>query len=254
MSLLLTGLVVFLTHGLEAITGFGCTVLALPFVTLLLGLGEAKFLLAILAWALALYIAISKHRRIVWAQFGVILLFVGLGMPLGMYAFATLPKALLIRLLGLFIVLSAAIQLWKLFLSPLLERRGGGALRKGKAVSLAPAWYHYLFLFAGGIVHGAFASGGPLVVLYAARSLPEKGNFRATLTLLWATLNTVLIIGFAGSGLFTPERRLLLAEMAPFLIAGIAVGELVHNRVRGDLFAKIVFVTLFFTGIFMSLF
>lgn len=252
LTLALTGLVVFITHGLEAITGFGCTVLALPFVTLLLDIGEAKFLLAILAWALALYIAISKRKRIVWRQFGVIVLFVGLGLPIGMYAFATLPKAFLIKLLGIFIIVSAALQLWKLFATPMLARHRTGG-RSGEPGSPKPLfWYHYVLLFIGGIVHGAFASGGPLVVLYASRALPEKGNFRATLTLLWATLNTVLILGFASAGMFTSDHWLLLGEMAPFLVGGIVAGELIHNRVKGEIFSKIVFVTLFITGIFMT--
>lgn len=251
---LLTGLVVFVTHGLEALTGFGCTVLALPFVTLLLGISEAKFLLTILAWALAIYIAASKFRKIVWRQYGIIVLYVGLGLPIGMYAFATLPRALLVRLLGAFITVSAAAQLWKLALAPLFARRRA-ALRPGAAGSAAgggriPRPY-YVLLFLGGIVHGAFASGGPLVVLYAAKALPDKGNFRATLTLLWATLNTVLIIGFASSGMFTPERWLLLAEMTPFLVAGIVAGEVAHNRVEGTIFGRIVFALLFVTGVFM---
>ena len=254
LAVALTGLVVFLTHGLEALTGFGCTVLALPFVTLLLGLGEAKFLLAILAWVLALYIASTKFRRIVWKQYGIIVLFVGMGMPIGMYAFATLPRPLLIKLLGGFITVSASIQIWRLFLSPLLARRWPSlrpatASEGGAAKPIAPGYY--LLLFLGGIVHGAFASGGPLVVLYAAKALPDKGNFRATLTLLWASLNTVLIIGFARAGMFTPDRWLLLGIMAPFLVAGIAAGEFVHNRVDGTIFARIVFATLFVTGIFM---
>ncbi|MDA8409034.1 MAG: hypothetical protein M0001_01430, partial [Treponema sp.] len=180
LTLVLTGLAVFVTHGLEAITGFGCTVLALPFVTLLLGIGEAKFLLAILAWALALYMAISKRKRIVWKQYGIILLFVGLGLPIGMYAFATLPKALLVKLLGVFIIISASLQLWRLFVTPLLAARAGGAgspaptaapvvaaptATATPSATATPAprpifWYHYALLFIGGIVHGAFASGG----------------------------------------------------------------------------------------------
>ena len=165
LTLILAGLVVFVTHGLEAITGFGCTVLALPFVTLLLGIGEAKFLLAILAWALALYMAISKRKRIVWKQYGIILLFVGLGLPIGMYAFATLPKAFLVKLLGIFIIISAALQLWRLFVTPLLAARAEGEVSPAPAALATPDlsaaaspaqrplfWYHYVLLFIGGIV------------------------------------------------------------------------------------------------------
>ena len=84
LSLLITGIVVFFTHGLEAITGFGCTVLAMPFVTMLLGIDQAKFLLAVLAWVLALYFVVTKFKKIVWKQYLIIVGFVGLGMPIGM--------------------------------------------------------------------------------------------------------------------------------------------------------------------------
>ena len=46
--LLLAGLVVFVTHTLESVTGFGCTALAFPFVILLMkDLERAKIVLSI---------------------------------------------------------------------------------------------------------------------------------------------------------------------------------------------------------------
>ncbi len=248
-ALILSGVVVFLTHALEAITGFGCTVLAMPFVAMLLGLERAKFILAILAWVLALYFVISKFNKIVWKQFLIIVFFVGLGMPIGMWAFAYLDKGLLTKLLGTFIIASAGIQLWKRLFRPLLQRREGIPIAEaGEGLPLAVYWF---LLFIGGIVHGAFATGGPLVVLYASRALPDKGNFRATLTLLWATLNTVLILQYAKLGAFTTQAWGDLGLMAPFLASGIVVGEMVHHRVDSELFSKIVFSMLFITGIVM---
>lgn len=250
-ALLLTGAVVFLTHGLEAVTGFGCTVLAMPFVAMLLGLDRAKFILAILAWVLALYFAATKFRKIVWKEFLVIVGFAGAGMPLGMWAFEKLDRTALTKALGVFIVVSAAIQLWKRIVSPLLARRRSASGR-GAGPGL-PRPVYWLLLFAGGIVHGAFATGGPLVVLYAAKALPDKGSFRATLTLLWASLNTILIFQFAAAGRFTAGAWRELGFMAPFLIAGIVAGEIAHRRVDADLFSKIVFSMLFATGVVMVL-
>ena len=37
-KIIAVGIVVFLSHLLEGITGFGCTVIALPFITILLGI------------------------------------------------------------------------------------------------------------------------------------------------------------------------------------------------------------------------
>ena len=103
----------------------------------------------------------------------------------------------------------------------------------------------------GGIVHGAFASGGPFVVLYAVKKLEDKGEFRATLCLLWASLNTVLMIDFYQDGIFTTEIMTELGILMPFLVAGIISGELIHNKVDPEIFKKIVFTVLLITGIIM---
>lgn len=250
INLLLTGIVVFITHALEAITGFGCTVLAFPFVTQLLDIKEAKVILSIIAWILALYIVLTKLKKINLKQFFIIVLFVGIGMPAGIYFFNELPSDLLKLFLGIFIVVTSVIQLRKIY--------------HKKDHSKLPKWFYYIILVVGGIVHGAFASGGPFVVLYAARNLPDKGEFRATLCLLWTSLNTAL---FFTDPTFVPifsaikntvvnkapmtVEMVHLLWMIPFLVAGIIVGELVHNKVDGEKFKKLVFLVLLATGIFM---
>lgn len=239
-AFILTGVVVLITHALEAVTGFGCTVLALPFATWLLGIDRAKILLMVLAWILALYFAVIKYQKINFRQFGVIILFAGLGLPLGIAAFDYLPKQVLIRSLGVFIVVSASIQLYKLIF-PAKEGKG-----------LPPAVY-YALLFAGGIIHGAFASGGPLVVLYASKVLKDKGEFRATLCLLWASLNTILIAQALYAGNIKLGHYQDLGYMLPVLGAGIVIGEIIHNRVNAELFKRAVFSILLVVGIIMAI-
>lgn len=234
--LLLVGLVIFITHTLEAITGFGCTVLAFPFVIFLMkDLEQAKIVLSILAWVLAAYFALAKYKRINWNQFGIILLFAALGMPVGMLIFKSLDAAFLTKALGVFIVFSAAIQLYKCYFPDKSDRK-------------TPAFVGYIFLLAGGIVHGAFAVGGPLIVLYSAKKIPDKGQFRATMCLLWATLNTVLIVQYFLEKKLTVEVGRDLLVLLPFLLAGIVVGELIHNKVSEILFKKIVFASLLLVG------
>jgi len=237
--LLLVGLVVFFTHSLEAITGFGCTVLAFPFVIALMGnLETAKIILSILAWVLALYFVVTKFKQIQWNQFGIILLLAGLGMPVGMLIFKSLDAVILKKALGIFIVISATIQLYKSF----VPTAGGRAL---------PKWIGYTFLLSGGIIHGAFAAGGPLIVLYSSNKITDKGQFRATMCLLWTTLNTVLMFQYMLEKKLTPAIGREILFLLPFLVAGIFAGEAIHNRVSEILFKKIVFVSLFLVGITM---
>lgn len=239
-AVLLLGLVVLLTHGLETVTGFGCTVLALPFACLLLDVKEAVVVLSVLAWLLALYIVTTKFRKIRFREYGVIVGLVGLGLPIGMYFFHHAPTGLLKRMLGGFVV---AVSVWELARS----FRGRGM------VDRIPERVLHGLLFVGGIVHGTFASGGPLVVLYATRKLRDKGEFRATLCLLWATLNTVLMVSFVATGKITAAAGWRVAALVPFLAAAIAAGELIHDRVNEAIFRRIVFGALLVSGAVMFL-
>jgi len=237
--LILVGFVIFITHTLEAITGFGCTVLAFPFVIALMGdLEIAKIVLSILAWLLALYFVITKFGQIQWKQFGTIVLLAGVGMPVGMLLFKSLDAVTLKKALGVFIILSAAIQLYKIFVT------------KAETYSL-PKWVGYTFLFSGGIVHGAFAVGGPLIVLYSSQKIPDKGQFRATMCLLWTTLNTVLMIQYLLEKKLTFAIGYDMLFLIPFLVAGIYAGEIIHKKVSEVLFKKIIFISLLLVGVTM---
>lgn len=232
------GGIVLVTHGLEAITGFGCTVMALPFVTALLGLQQGVMLLAGLSWMLSLYMTATKWRQIQWRDLGWIVLLTGLGLPFGVQAFSGISPALLKGLLGVFIVITASAQLYK-------------ALARQPAQHRLPAGVYPVLLFAGGAIHGAFASGGPLVVLYAARRLPEKGMFRATLSALWLVLNSILLVSYVRANMLDAGFASGLGWMVPFLAAGIALGEWAHSRVNERLFNRLVFGLLLGVGLVM---
>ncbi|MDR2474100.1 MAG: sulfite exporter TauE/SafE family protein [Tannerella sp.] len=236
--LIFVGLVVFITHALEAVTGFGCTVLAFPFVLMLFDgdIDHTKVLLSVPALAIAAYYSVTKYRQIDRKQFLIIILFAALGMPIGMWLFESMNADILTLILGSFIVLSASLQLMGNAAAKILDILP----RKG-------------YLIAGGIVHGAFAVGGPLITLYSANVISDKGRFRATMCLLWTILNTVLLIMFAATGKLTPTLGNELLFTAPFLIAGIIVGDMIHNRVNEALFRKIVFSSLLLVGIVMIL-
>jgi uncharacterized membrane protein YfcA len=235
--LLLVGAVVLVTHALEAVTGFGCTVLAFPFVIAITGdIGFSKIILSLLAWLLAWYIAIAKFKAVNWRQFLIICSLAALGMPVGLYIFNSFNQALLTRLLGVFITVSASIQLYKMY---------------GKKIELIARPLGLLYLFAGGIVHGAFATGGPLIVLYSAKNITGKAEFRATMCLLWACLNTILIVQYFFGKQLTREIGVNLLILMPFLVAGIIIGEIIHQKVDEKLFKKIVFWMLAIIGIIM---
>ncbi|QQO11281.1 sulfite exporter TauE/SafE family protein [Breznakiella homolactica] len=244
ISILVSGVVVFFTHALEAVTGFGCSVLAMPFVTALLGMRQGVIVITILAWILALYIVITKRKMIDFKQYAVICGCMLIGLPAGMYLFRVFDVLILKRILAVFIIV---VSVWQLCVR---------LVRRDKPLSRdlprgAAAIPYYAILVCGGIVHGMFSSGGPLAVIYASRALPDKGKFRATLCLLWATLNTVIIVTYLIEGAVTPSIAGTTGALVPFVIAGIVVGEKVHDKLDERIFSVVVFAMLLATGCFM---
>lgn len=236
-ALLLISLIVFVTHGLEAVTGFGCTVLAFPLVLVVTGdMGYTKIILTVIGWLLALYFVVTKFGKIVWRQFLIIAGIALAGFPIGMWLYDAVDAYLLRKGLGIFIVITASAQLYKLFVV-----RGE---RKFSPLN-------YIYLFLGGIVHGAFATGGPFIVLYSAKKLPDKGEFRATMCLLWTTLNSGLIWRFLSTGLLTLRIGYDIMLLIPALVLGVIAGEKIHKKVNNAAFARITFSMLWAIGAIM---
>ncbi len=242
MLIVALGVIVLLAHFLEGITGFGCTVIALPFCIALIGVKTAVPVLTILGWILALYIVIIDRKSIVVKEYFKILGYVIIGLPLGIFLFAYLPEAPLKILLGVFMLVVATSGLIKSYSSVTFnlnfENRLGTTLMN-------------FILFMGGVVHGAFSSGGPFVVVYATKKLTDKSAFRATLSAIWLTLNSIIIAVNLVNGSYEPEVFKILMVMIPFLLMGMIAGNIAHKRIDGSVFTKMVYSVLFVSGIFM---
>lgn len=231
---LMLGLVILCSHFLEGITGFGCTVLALPFAIMLIGTKQAVPVLMALALMLALFIVVVGRKKIVWKEYLKIVGFAALGLPLGVMTFDYVDERSLKYVLGIFMVV-VALRGLLISLGRLDERR-------------LPKWLLNITLVAGGFIHGAFSSGGPLVVMYARKALPDKGNFRATISLLWVTLNTLVLTQSAIAGKLTPPIWHTIMVCAPFFALGAIAGNWAHHRIRDQHFSRIVSCVLLVSG------
>lgn len=90
-----------------------------------------------------------------------------------------------------------------------------------------------------------------MVAIYATQSLKDKGSFRATLSALWVTLNSILAIKIALSGTLSDSGVKYLGWSFPFLLAGMLLGNLAHNKIDEKFFEKVVYIVLLVAGFFM---
>lgn len=236
-NIILFGIIILVTHFIEGITGFGCTVLALPFCSMLVGLKTAVPSLVILTLLMSIYIVVISYKKIIWKVYFKIIFFVIIGLPLGMYFFSILPENILKKILAIFMILVSLRGLYISF--------------KNSPIKKVNNFILDLSLFLGGCIHGAFGSGGPLIVIFATRALSDKSSFRATLSMVWLTLNSIIVYKYFLNNTINNNIANIVLYSIPFLIVGAVLGNIAHNKIKDKHFTKIVYSVLFISGIFM---
>ena len=74
-------------------------------------------------------------------------------------------------------------------------------------------------------------------------------SFRVTLSVVWLTLNALMITRWVATGAITPEVQLQAAICAPFTLAGVIGGDHLHHRVNEFAFRTLVFTVLLLSGL-----
>ncbi len=240
LTSLLVGCVVFVTHFVQGVTGFGCAMLAMPFCIMLLGLDVARPVLTVLALILDIALLATSWNHIDRRRYLHILAWVLPGLPVGMIAYNVMPQAVLVRVFAGFMLIVGIQGL-------AAQARAGTEARRW------PQWFLHVLLLAGGAAQGAFTSGGPPVVIYATQTIPGKSPFRAALVAIWTTLNVFIVADIVRTHALTGTPGRLVLICLPFLAAGASLGEAVHRRISGQRFMTLVYIMLLVSAVFTAL-
>ena len=235
----LVALIVFLTHFQDGITGFGSAALALPFLAILIGLKLSVPALIILGWLMSIFIILQSRQHIVWREYAIIMVLAGIGMPVGVWLSGFLPEYQLKWILAIFMVVIGIHG----FIRQFAKNKSDGPISAREKRWLSG------FVPLGGIMQGAFGAGGPLIVIYATRAFRDKGVFRCTLCLLWATLNPLLIATrwAAGHKIDMAVLR-VVAICLPSMLLGLVLGSIAHHKADEVTFRRIVYGVLVLSG------
>ncbi|WP_431484822.1 sulfite exporter TauE/SafE family protein [Pseudomonas solani] len=232
------GLFILFAYGLEAVTGFGSTVVALSLGALLLPIGQLLPVLVPLNLLMSGYLA-WRYRHLADGPLllGGILPAMLAGTLLGYALLPWLEVAALKQGFGVLILWFALRELWR--------------QRHERPRGHSPAWMTRLQIGAGGICHGLFASGGPLLVYALAGTPLCKARLRATLACVWLSLNGLLSLAFLVDGRLAPALP-HLALYLPLLVLGVAAGEWLHHRVAERHFRSLTYLLLCLCGVLLA--
>lgn len=226
--------IVFAAYAVQTVSGFGAVVITVGLGAQVLPIPVLLGLVLPLSFAQCGYIALryrgSVNRRLLLRE---ILPFMGAGVALGIVVRAHVEGRALVLAFAVFVIAVATREL-------VVRLRPGGDARTG-----LPAGARVPMLLCAGVLHGVYATGGPLLVYVVGRAALDKAAMRATLAVVWFTLNLALVVDFARLGTLTLDT----AWLAPALLAGVVVGERIHDRVPQRGFELAVFALLAVAGV-----
>ena len=224
-------IVYFFSNIIQVFTGFGGTMLAMPFSILLLGVNTARAVLNASGIITCAVVALLNRKHIRCKEFLKISLIMLAGVIFGLWLFEQARLALLLKIYAGVII---AVALFNIF---------------SRIKIRLPLPVQIIVLFCAGVIHGMFISGGSLLVVYSSLVLTDKKEFRATLSLVWVFLNALLAGYHFYLGYFTPAAWLLILISVPIFAATLFIGNLVHKKINQKAFYYLVNALLIVSGI-----
>lgn len=232
-------LAIALAFFLEALTGFGGTLVAVSLGGALMPVRDLLPAIVPLNLVVSGLIVGRNHaavdRKLL---FGRVLPAMLLGFPFGALLFRWLGAhtGWLEAALGLVVVVVTGARLLSAPSTAAAPRA-----ERGLAVGLP--------LVLAGVVHGAVGVGGPIVVMTLGRLGLDKHVFRATLSALWALLGVALLVSYGFAGVLDGASLHLSAALAPAMALGLLGGQLVHTRLDPARFRGAVDALLVVSGV-----
>ena len=230
--------IVFISFTIQAMTGFGSIIIAVTLGSFFFPIKSILPVLVALDLLLNSYILSRYFKKIDFSiLFKKILPAMSVGFIIGQIIFNTVGAESK-RLFGATVTLLALFELYNFY------KKHEKTLSRNATI----AW-----LFVAGIIHGIYASSGPLVVYVIGKLGLDRTTFRSTLDGLWVIMDVLLIISYLSTGLVTSTTVINFLYLLPVILLGLVVGELLDHRVNERTFKGVIYYLLFFTGLSITI-
>ena len=211
----------------QGFLGFGFAIVAMAGLTLSSDLLHAAGVVNLTGILAAASVLIALRREVLWRPALRMIPGVLVGVVLGVSALGALDRDFMVRTLGVTII---AISLWNLR-TP--------TPRAGEA----PIWDGFAGLL-GGLLGGAFNTGGPAIVAHLYRRPDSPQAVKATNQLIFLTMGLARLPTATAQGQMTSSIWIEAAIMVPILMAGLLLGIRLGRRVSPTQFRRISWLAL----------
>lgn len=250
MDFIVVGLMQIVAFFIQGITGFGCTVIAASVTNGTLGTTVGVPYGTLISLPFLLWLAIKGIKEVSWKDLAKIIAGCAPGILIGNMLFYRISDVVAKVSIGGMILVIATMNIHKHIVKPLIMKQQDDLEMEDTLIKKS---FRYGCLLLGGVVHGAFTIGGPLITVYTLEAVKDKKSFRNTMTWLWLILN--IWNGFSQYNNLVVTARPILWEA---LIIGTPLGGIGYffgmrfmEKINKLQFLRIVYMVLLFIGINM---
>ncbi len=232
-ALLAAALFVLGAYTVFGATGFGSALIAVPLLAHLVPLTVAVPLITALDAGAATSQAGRQWRHVAWPEFRRLLPTMLVGIALGTTLLVTMPREPALLALGIFVAIYGSYLL-----------SGAHKLRR------APAWLALPLGLVGGTFSVMFGTGGPVYMVFLSARIQDKAALRATSSAMVTLSVWIRITVFVVTGLLLDVSLLVTAAlMAPMMIAGLVLGNRLHDALTGTGVLRLISLLLVGNGV-----
>lgn len=227
-------LIIFSAVFTRSAFGFGDAMIAMPLLTIAVGIRVATPLVALAAFSTGVLIIVKNWRKIqIQAAWRLIISSI-IGIPAGLLMFKYGNDKIIKSILAIIII---TFSLFNLIKPRLLQLNGEK--------------YSYLFGLIAGVLGGAYNINGLPVAIYATLRRWNPESFRATMQGYFLPTGFCIAIGHGLSGLWTKTVLAYYLLNLPFVIAAVILGGILNRIIPGNRFINYIYFLLIFIGGFL---
>ena len=223
--------IIFIATLTRSTFGFGDALLAMPLLSMAVGLNVATPLVGLMGITTSTTILIKHWREVHFRSLYPLIISTLIGIPIGILLLKGVYENAMKLILAFIIII---FSLYKIF--------------KPKLFTLTSDGSAYIFGLLAGILGGAYNTNGPPVVVYGTlrRWNPEK--FRATLQGYFLPTGSMIALGHCIGGFWTKPVLLSYLVSLPVILVAILFGGKLNRKIPKDRFDNCIYIFLIILG------
>jgi uncharacterized membrane protein YfcA len=226
--------IIFISTLIRSTFGFGDAVVAMPLLSMAVGLNVATPLVGLMGITTSATILIKHWRDVHFKSVWLLIIPTLIGIPIGVLLLKGVYENVMKLILASVIII---FSLYKIF--------------NPKLVTLENDKYACIFGLFAGILGGAYNTNGPPIVIYGTLRRWEPEKFRATLQGYFLPTGAMIAIGHCLGGFWTKTVLLNYFVALPIIFIAIFAGDKLNCKIPKGKFDKYVYLCLVVLGIIL---